>query len=38
VFNVLIGDDQKAAIDLKIVQVQQPAAPRPPEGTPPAGR
>ena len=31
VFNVLIGDDQKAAIDLKIVEVRQP----PPTAGPP---
>jgi len=36
VFNVLIGDDQKAAIDLKIVEVKQPATPRPPEPPPPS--
>lgn len=30
VINVLVGDDQKAAIDLKIVEVRQPQQPHPP--------
>ena len=33
VFNILVGDDQKAAVELRIVEVKQPA---PPPGLPPA--
>jgi hypothetical protein len=33
VFNVLVGDDQKAAIDLRLVEVRP--APAPPQPTPP---
>ena len=35
VFNVLVGDDQKAAIDLKLVEVKQPLQPLQPHPPPP---
>ena len=35
VFNVLVGDDLKASVDLKLVEVKQPAQPHQPPPQPP---
>jgi len=36
VFNVLIGDDQKASVDLKLIEAKAPTPPGFPPGPPPA--